>query len=209
MLTRRIALMSFVCILMSSMLAACAAATPTEDVAMKFTEIASTVQAQLTQAAALTPSATPTLEATATPTKIPVTPTPTGPTSTPTKTPYPTLPAGATSKDNSKFSADVTIPDGTQVKPGETFVKTWRFKNTGSTTWSKDYHLEYLEGLTAVNSVVAILLPEEVKPGDMIEISATFTAPATAGTYTSWWRLYTANGAFFGDYCSMKIIVAN
>ncbi|NJN43391.1 MAG: hypothetical protein HC806_00705 [Anaerolineae bacterium] len=30
--------------------------------------------------------------------------------------------------DKAAFTADVTIPDGTILKPDETFVKTWRLK---------------------------------------------------------------------------------
>lgn len=56
------------------LLSACAA-KPTEDPNLKTTQIAATVQAELTQIALLTPSATPTLEATATPTQAPATPT--------------------------------------------------------------------------------------------------------------------------------------
>lgn len=190
-----------------SMLAACAPATPTEDANMKFTEIASTVQAQLTQIALLTPSATPTPEATATATPLPITPTATGPTPTPSKTIAPTLPPNSTSGDNSKFLSDVTIPDGTQFKPGVGFTKTWRFQNIGSSTWTTQYKLVYLDGVTGANNTLSINLPKEVKPGEQIDLSVNFTAPANYGTYNSWWRLYTATGALFGEPCSLVFSV--
>lgn len=188
-----------------SMLAACAPSTPTEDANMKFTEIASTVQAQLTQIALLTPSATATLEATATPTLKPVTPTATGPTPKPKNTAVP-LP-NPSNGDNSKFIIDVTIPDHTQFKPGSAFTKTWRFQNTGTTTWTTQYKLVYLEGVTGANNTLSINLPKEVKPGEQIDISVNFTAPASYGSYTSWWRLYTVNGVLFGESCSLIFTV--
>lgn len=183
-------------ILTALVLSACSSAAPTEDANMKFTEIASTVQAQLTQNAMLTPSATPTLEVTATPTVEPATATPTGPTPTPV-TPTATIPLST--GDNSKFISDVTVPDGTQFKTGEKFTKTWLIQNVGTTTWTTQYKLVYVDGFTGSNNTLSVNLPKEVKPGEQIEVSVNFTAPASNGSYTSWWRMYSANGVVFGD----------
>ena len=48
--------------------------------------------------------------------------------------------------DNATFISDVTIPDGTVLSPGRTFGKTWRLKNTGTTTWSSGYQLAFVGG---------------------------------------------------------------
>src|SRR5215216_5539815 len=53
-------------------------------------------------------------------------------------------PAGPTTSlgdacNNNVFEGDVTIPDGTIMKPGEDFVKTWAVRNTGSCTWDEGY----------------------------------------------------------------------
>ncbi|NMC86715.1 MAG: hypothetical protein GYA58_15675 [Anaerolineaceae bacterium] len=194
-------------IIAAVVLSACSQ-TPTEDPNVEITRIASTVQAQLTQIYLLTPSATPTLEPTATPTMIPATDTPAGPTETATGTPYPTYAPGATAGDNSKFTADVTIPDGTAVKAGEVFTKTWRLTNTGTTTWSTDYKLVYVDGnATGQNGALSVNLPNAVKPGETVDISVNFTAPSASGTYTSYWRLFSANGMLFGETCSVKFVV--
>ena len=37
--------------------------------------------------------------------------------------------------DAATFVSDVTVPDGTSFNPGDTFTKTWRLSNSGSTTW--------------------------------------------------------------------------
>lgn len=41
--------------------------------------------------------------------------------------------------DSSEFVADVTIPDGTVVRPNQEFVKTWKLRNTGSVHWRDRY----------------------------------------------------------------------
>lgn len=192
------------------LLSACGKIAGSQDPNAQITVIAQTVQAQLTQVALLTPSATPTMPATATPTMVPATDTPSGPTSTPTKTPYPTYASGGASGDQSKFSKDITVPDGTTFTPGSTFTKTWLFINTGTTTWTTDYKLVYFDGVNAAkNNALSVNLPYDVKPGESVQISLDFVAPASNGTYTSWWKLFSANGVLFGDPCSIVFTVGN
>jgi hypothetical protein len=50
-------------------------------------------------------------------------------------------------------------------------------------------------------------LPNAVKPGETVDISVNFTAPSASGTYTSYWRLFSANGMLFGETCSVKFVV--
>ena len=105
------------------------------------TAIAATViaQIQLTQAAAgtqvIVPSAT---QAPVQPTATLALPTPVPP----TNTPVPPTPVSATATqvqiacDQALFVDDVNYPDGSDVAPGTSFVKTWRLKNNGSCTWN-------------------------------------------------------------------------
>lgn len=187
-------------------LSACAA-KPTVDPNQKSTEIAATVQAELTQIAMLTPSATATLEPTPTPTQAPPTPTVQTTPATATPTAKPTVPP-ASSGDNSRFIGDVNYPDGEVVKAGTSFTKTWTFLNNGTTTWTKDYSIIYLEGnLLGAKSATYFKLTKDVAPGETAEISANFVAPATNGRYTSSWKLYSASGYPFGEYCSIDITV--
>lgn len=188
-------------------LSACAAATPTEDPAIKITQIAATIQAEFTQNAALTPSATPTLEPTATPTMAPPTPTTEMTEATPTAT-VRVDPQGEV-EDKAVWSADVTIPDGTIVKPGSTVVKIWAIKNIGTTTWQTSYRLSYLDGLKDAKEMLYVHLPNEVKPNLNVQVTVTFTAPSEPGTYMSYWRLVNADGQIFGEPMSMKILVGN
>lgn len=188
-------------------LAACAPAAPTEDPVVKITQIAATIQAEFTQNAALTPSATPTLEPTATPTMEPPTPTLAEVEMTPTAT-VRVDPQGGVD-DKAVYSADVTIPDGTIVKPGSTVVKIWAIKNIGETTWKTAYRLAYLDGLKDAKEALYVHLPNEVKPALSVQVTVTFKAPNEPGTYYSYWRLVNSDGKLFGEEMSMKIVVGN
>lgn len=184
-------------------LSACAKATPTEDPSLKITQVAATVQAELTQIFLLTPSSTPTQPATVTPT-ITVTPT----LSTPMGSATPTKALGtSTTGDNAKFGSDVTIPDGTLIKPGATFEKTWAVVNTGTTTWTTDYQLMYLQGPQA--TTLFVKLAKSVAPGETAQITVKFVAPTALGSYTGWWTLYNASGYPFGEQLSVVFTVGN
>lgn len=206
MLTRKFLVSSMVFFTAITMLTACARPTPTVDPSVRITEIASTVQAELTSIALLTPSATPTLEPTATNTPAPATPTldlSAMPTSTATMRPILT----GTVSDNSKYISDVTIPDYSLVTPATTIVKTWLIQNNGKTTWTKDYKLIYLEGLVGANNTTSVSLTKDVAPGEQVEVSVTFKSPDANGVYSSYWKMYNAAGYIFGEPLSMFITV--
>src|SRR5918996_1946190 len=77
----------------------------------------------------------------------PTTPVVTGtpPTATPTRTPGPaTVPPS--SCDKAQFVSDVTIPDGTDMSPGQKFTKTWSLKNVGTCAWTKSYQIFFYSG---------------------------------------------------------------
>ncbi len=189
-------------------ISACAKATPTVDPVIKITEVAATVMAQITQQAALTPSATPTLAATATATQMPPTPTLAPEEITPSPTATSAVVADSTA-DKAVYVADVTYPDGSIVKPNTAFVKTWAIRNTGTTTWKTAYRLAYLEGLQDKPGLLYVHLPNDVKPQEVVNISVTFTSPNEMATFYSYWRLVNADGQPFGEQMSMKIVVGN
>lgn len=194
-------------VLITLFLSACAAATPTEDPAVKITQIAATIQAEFTQNAALTPSATPTSEPTATPTMEPPTPTVAVVDVTPTAT-VRVDPQGSV-EDKAVYVSDVTIPDGTIVKAGSNVIKVWAIKNIGTTTWKTSYRLAYLEGVKDAKEMLYVHLPNDVKPGSSVQVTVIFTAPSSEGTHYSYWRLVNGDGHLFGEELSMKIVVGN
>ena len=132
------------------------------------------------------------------PTQTPIPPTPI-PTSTPvpaTNTPLPTATAVAYC-DWVSFVKDVTVPDGSNFAPGETFTKTWRLKNRGTCTWTPDYMLVFTSG-AQMGGTTAVRLPGYVAPGQTIDVSVTLTAPDSSGKYVGYWMLRNSSGALFG-----------
>lgn len=202
------------CCILVALLAACGIPTvpATKDANQVITEAAMTVAVQLTQQATSNPLPSATAQpatATTAPTAAPTEPLPTqAPAATSTSVPQPTT-AGA-APDSASFVTDVTVPDGTAANPGAVFLKTWRVKNTGSTTWSAAYTLNWVDGdKMGVNA--AIPLPKEVRPGEEVDISVQLTAPATPGTYQTYFRLRNEAGQYFrldgGGDLWVKIVV--
>jgi hypothetical protein len=99
--------------------------------------------------------------------------------------------------DNSKFEQDITIPDGTTVQAGATFLKTWRIRNTGSTTWTSNYSISFL-GDNSMGAMDDQALLVTVDPGGLLDVSVNLVAPLTPGTHKSIWCLKNSVGEFFG-----------
>ncbi|MEW5939735.1 MAG: NBR1-Ig-like domain-containing protein [Chloroflexota bacterium] len=135
------------------------------------------------------------------PTKTPIPPTATPLPATPTPVPTSTFVPTSTPLsycDWAAFVKDVTIPDGTTLQPGETFVKTWRVKNRGTCAWTSDYLLVFTNG-SLMSAPAAVRLPAYVAPGQTIDLSVTFTAPTAPGHYVSYWMLRNPSGVLFGS----------
>ena len=182
-------------------------ARPTEDPNAVFTAAALTVQAQLTQSA---PFKTPTL---------PV------PAATNTSVPFPTLPASTLPPapaasptpvcDQAAFVKDINIPDGSQIAPGAAFTKTWRLRNAGVCTWS-GYTIVFDRG-DAMGSTSPQTIGT-VPPGQDVDLSVNFTAPTTAGSYRSYWRIKNSSGVFIpvlggtngqSFFVDIKVVIAS
>ncbi len=106
-------------------------------------------------------------------------------------------PAAAASCDMAQFVADVTIPDGTTLAPGATFVKTWRLQNAGSCTWTTSYAVVFTGG-DQMGSPAVISMPSSVAPGATVDISVNLTAPSSNGHFRGNYELRNASGGLFG-----------
>jgi hypothetical protein len=109
----------------------------------------------------------------------------------PTETPVPAC------TDQAQFVRDVSVLDGTRFDPGESFTKTWRLRNSGTCTWTTDYALVHWAGYSLLGPDV-MLLPSEVEPGELIDISVKMKAPLIEGEYEGFWKLRNDEGSFFG-----------
>lgn len=94
------------------------------------------------------------------------------------------------------FVSDVSVPDDTQMTPGQTFVKTWRVKNDGTCTWGPTgyaLHALTFTGGDKMGAPDVVPLTQVVNPGDTVDVSVPLTAPATPGTYTGQWMFSVDN----------------
>jgi len=183
------------------------------------------VSAQLTQTALAAPSATSLPTNTSVPLPTFALPTSSNPGALPTlsfnTTPVPGLtqlaspaPPAATSSlgdacDNNVFEADLTIPDGTILKPGEDFVKIWQVRNTGNCTWDDGYSLVFIGGDTAIDPVNFNIKIEAdfISPDESADFDIKLTAPLAEGKYQGTWRMKNDRGSFFGTLLSVYIEV--
>jgi len=114
-------------------------------------------------------------------------------------------PVGAQPCDLAQFIADETIPDGTVVAPGSTFVKTWRLENVGSCTWSTSFAAVFTGG-DQMGAPSVVYMPTSVAPGATVDISVNLTAPSYSGHYRGNWELRDASGVVFGVGASANSI---
>lgn len=206
--------LSIITLILASLIVACgsspeAPTEPTPDVAVVRTSAASTVVSQFTlTAAAFTPtSAVPTntsaLEATL---PAAATATATGPVIAQVTNASGTPEALCDSLTYDVATVDVNVPDNTVMSPGQDFIKTWKVQNNGSCEWAAGYVLAYA-GYTDQMAGQFVALTDVVLPGEEVEVSVQFKAPAQAGTYLSAWQMRNPAGVTFEEIVFVKIIV--
>jgi hypothetical protein len=110
--------------------------------------------------------------------------------------------------DDSRFIADVSIPDGTTVRAGQTFVKTWSVENTGTVPWRG----RYLQRQGLVNdpgvcaSAARVAIPPSL-PGQVVDISVRFTAPRLPGSCRVDWKMTDGRGRAYFPGLALYLLV--
>jgi hypothetical protein len=181
----------FVCLILLTTLAltGCnlpAPETPAPDLGA--TAAAQTVAVQLTQPVGETAA-----PATSGP-DVTDTPAPSATPQTPTVTLTPTQDPDC---NRAEFVSDVTVNDGTQFEPGETFTKTWRLRNSGSCDWKTEYALAFKDG-DKMGASDTVPLPGVVPAGSEVDLSVELTAPEVSGSYQGNWMLQNDESELFG-----------
>lgn len=202
---RKAAIGMIVMIVMISVISACRPSEPTIDIEAQRTGFAQTADVQATMTFEAQPTATETPDPTPTFTASPE------PTSTPLKTATATngavQPPGGGADAGRWIGQDV--PDNTQFSPGEAFTVTWSLENTGTSTWTTSYYIEFFSG-DQMDAVDKVFLPVPVSPERNVQISVEFTAPQSTGTYRSNWKLVNANDQSFADfYIIIEVVESN
>lgn len=160
-------------------LGACNLPSGSQGEELSMTAAAQTVEALL--------SATPAVTNTDTPLPVPTTLTSTP---LPESTITPATPATSTC-NVAQFIADITIPDGTVMTPGQAFTKKWRIKNIGSCAWN-GYSLVFDSGDSMGGPASKPI--ESINPGQEVDLEVNLTAPVAPDNYKGYWRI-TTNGS--------------
>lgn len=124
------------------------------------------------------------------------------------------IPAGATQAlgdacNNAAFEGDVTIPDGTVMRPGQDFVKIWAIRNTGTCTWDEGYEFVFIGGDKSLDPYNFKFNKSKdfVSGGEAVNLPINLTAPLAPGKYQGTWRMRNDKGYYFGSIFSVYIEV--
>ncbi len=96
------------------------------------------------------------------------------------------------------FEADVSYPDDTVVPSGKNFDKKWRLRNNGTCTWTSGYRVIFVSGDAMGGAGSVQLTNGTVEPGAAVTVSVNLTAPAAPGTYRGNYKLQASDGTNFG-----------
>ena len=130
----------------------------------------------------------------------------------PSLTPVPVAGGGGSIESackNSEFGGDLSIPDGTVMKPGEAFTKTWKVRNIGICTWNEGFYFAAWIGPASmsVNTYYFHNANNYTDPGEAIDIGINMTAPETPGDYVAHWTMFDNYGKQFGSDFTVVIKV--
>jgi len=106
---------------------------------------------------------------------------------------YPPLPPSPSPPDNATFVSDVTLPDGSVVSPGQALVKTWRVRNSGTSTWD-GYKLIFLQG-DQMGGASPVNI-STTSPNQEVNISVSLQAPTTPGDKVGYWQIVNRDGVY-------------
>jgi hypothetical protein len=189
----------FAIFILGLLLLACASSDETQlDVDAVRTQAVETYASSLTETLVALPVHSPTVTSLPSFTPRPVTETP-------------TVDAAVQAQNscyNLIFIKDVTIPDGTQLKPNETFTKTWLVQNNGGCAWGPGFTLVHVGGDSMRGQT--LVLRDPIPVGAKRELSIEMAVPSgQTGLIQSSWQMADSNGIFFGDTLTVNIQVGN
>ena len=107
--------------------------------------------------------------------------------------------------DDAIYAGDLSVPDHTVFNPGQHFVKIWRIRNIGTTTWTQGYRWHFEAG-TQMSTLTEVPV-HYAGPGATIIVAVPMAAPEETGAYTSFWQMTNATGQIFGHQAWASIVV--
>jgi murein DD-endopeptidase MepM/ murein hydrolase activator NlpD len=116
-------------------------------------------------------------------------------------TPPPSTPVPPS--DSTSFLFDLSLPDSTTVSSSQALVKTWRLKNTGTSTWGAGYQLAFVSG-EQMGAPNAVNVPTTARNAT-VDVSINLTAPTASGDHTGYWQMRNSQGTYFGPQIWVKV----
>ena len=110
-----------------------------------------------------------------------------------------------TCTNNLTYLEDLSLSDGTVVKPGERLDKRWLVENSGTCNWDENYRLKFMSGAELSAPLDQALYP--ARSGSKATLRILFAAPIEKGTYQSAWQAYDPLGQPFGDPVFIQVVV--
>ncbi|WP_052589435.1 NBR1-Ig-like domain-containing protein [Luteipulveratus mongoliensis] len=101
------------------------------------------------------------------------------------------------SGDQSKFVKDVTVPDCSTQPRGQSVVKTWQFKNTGTVEWKNRFlhRINVFEGSPGCRAPERVAIPDTM-PRATVNVSVTIATPNSPATCFARWMQTDREGNF-------------
>jgi len=121
----------------------------------------------------------------------------------PVETPLPS--STPTCTNSLTYLEDLSLPDGTIVRPGESLDKRWLVENSGTCNWGENYRFKFISGAELNAPIEQALYP--ARSGAKATLRTLFTAPSEAGIYQSAWQAFDPRGQPFGDPVYIQVTV--
>jgi hypothetical protein len=102
------------------------------------------------------------------------------------------------------YVRDITIQDGTILKPSTRFTKSWEVANIGNCRWPLDTVLERVSTSIEGENLIKV---GEVLPGEIQNLSVGLASPKEEGNYQDIWQLATEKGPITGGKLTVVINV--
>jgi hypothetical protein len=107
--------------------------------------------------------------------------------------------------DVMEFIDDVTVPDGTEMQPGQDFDKVWRIHNIGTCTWDSSYRVAFVDGYSMGGDEEHV--QGSVPYGASYDMTIDQEAPDAPGTYVGVWEMRNGDNVAFGERLWVEIVV--
>jgi len=116
--------------------------------------------------------------------------------------------AGCPAKWRARFVKHVTVPDGSVLNPGTSFIKTWRFRNESNEPWPLGSKLLFVgKNSDHMGGPDEVPVGRAVEGGQEVDVSVPLIAPSQPGVYFGFWRMAEPSGKRFGQRVRIQIQV--